>query len=426
MAEQPFSGLRVIEFGQFVAVPYCAQLLADGGAYVIKVEPHEGDPTRTLAPTFPRESRHFISRNRGKHSLPLDLRHELTPRILDRLLSGADVALFNLRPGLAAEMGLDFATLSTRYPRLICGNVTAFGREGPDRMLAGMDYVVQARSGLMAAMGKVSNGLPTAGDSPIVDFMAATQLAFGVASALYERERTGRGGEVDVSLLGASMTLQNTLFTRVHSVDAAPDQELREWLGRARAEGVPFADQLQRSAGVRPSYMTTVYYRTFATADAAIAVAASGPGLQKRLMAATGLADEMLGRTAGIDREAIALHYAGLQHRIETRFAEKSTAEWKEMLDGAGVPASPVRLPVELLTDEQVRANGLLVEQDHWGLGPVTNLGPPVKLNGDGFRAGPPAAPFGSEARELLRLAGLSEGEIDEAVASGAVREADA
>ena len=421
MADQPFVGLRVIEFGQFVAVPYCAQLLADGGAHVVKVEPHAGDPTRSLAPLAPGESRHFISRNRGKHSLPLDLRHEMAPRILEALLSGADVALFNLRPGLAAEMDLDFGTLSQKYPRLISGNVTAFGREGPDRMLAGMDYVVQARSGLMAAMGKVANGLPAAGDSPIVDFMAATQLAFGIASALYERERTGRGGEVEVSLLGASMALQNTLFTRVHSADSAPDEELRDWLGRARAEGVPFADQLQRSSGVRPSYMTTVYYRTFATADAAIAVAASGTGLQRRLMAATGLLDEMLGRTAGVDREAIALHYAGLQHRIETRFAEKTTAEWKEILDGAGVPVSPVYLPVELFNDEQVRANGLLYEEEHWALGTVTNFGPPVKLNGDGFRAGPAAARFGSESRELLRLAGLSEMEINGAIAGGAV-----
>ena len=421
MAEQPFVGLRVIEFGQFVAVPYCAQLLADGGAFIIKVEPHEGDPTRTLAPIVPGESRHFISRNRGKHSLPLHLRHEMAPRILDGLLSGADVALFNLRPGLAAEMGLDFATLSEKHPRLITGNVTAFGRKGPDRMLAGMDYVVQARSGLMAAMGKVANGLPTAGESPIIDFMAATQLAFGIASALYERERTGCGGEVDVSLLGASMALQNTLFTRVHSVDSGPDQELRDWLGKARAEGVPFADQLQRNAGVRPSYMTTVYYRTFATADAAIAVAASGTGLQRRLMAATGLADEMLGRTSGIDREATALHYAGLQHRIETRFAEKSTAEWKEILDGAGVPASPVYLPVELLDDEQVRANDLLIEQEHWALGTVTNFASPVKLNGDGFRPGLAAARFGSESRELLRLAGLADDEVDQAIAGGAV-----
>jgi len=272
-------------------------------------------------------------------------------------------------------------------------------------------------------MGRVANGLPSAGDSPIADFMAATQLAFGIATALYHRERTGRGSEVDVSLLGASMALQNTLFTRVHSADDGPDGELRGWLTRARAEGVPFSEQLARNAGVRPSYMTSVYYRTFATADSAIAVAASSPGLQRRFMEATGMTDDLLGKTASAERDQIALHYAGLQHRMETRLGEKTTSEWKAVLDAAGVPASPVYLPVELLDDEQVRANGLLCEQEHWALGQVTNFGAPVKLNTDGFRPGPPTLPFGSEARAILAEIGLDRAEVERAVQSGAVRE---
>ena len=188
MSEQPFAGITVIEFGQFIAVPYCAQLLADGGARVIKVEPHTGDPVRLLGPLAPGETRHFISRNRGKRVLPLDLRHAGSARILEALFSQADVALFNLRPGLGAELGLDFATLSPGYPRLITGNVTAFGAKGPDAGLAGMDLVVQARSGLMTAMGRMLDGMPAAGDTPIADFMCAMTLAFGVSTALYRRE----------------------------------------------------------------------------------------------------------------------------------------------------------------------------------------------------------------------------------------------
>ena len=216
---RPFAGLQVVEFGQFIAVPFCAQLLADGGAHVIKVESLDGDPVRHLAPLAPGESRHFISRNQGKHTLPLDVRHPEARRVIDRLVSRADVVLTNFRPGLAEELGLDWAGLAERHPRLIVGNVSAFGRQGPDAGLAGMDMVIQARSGLMATLGRVQDGVPTAGDAPVADYVCALTLAFGIAAALLRRERTGRGGEVDVALLMAALLVQNNSFVRVAAAD---------------------------------------------------------------------------------------------------------------------------------------------------------------------------------------------------------------
>ena len=190
---KPFEGISVVELGHFVAVPYAGQMLADGGAHVVKVEPPEGEPSRHLAPLAPGESRHFLIRNRGKHALPLDLKHRDAREVLDALLARADVVLANMRPGLAAEMGLDYAHLAPRFPRLVVATVTAFGTQGPDAALAGMDIVVQAKSGLMAATGRMQNGLPTTGESPIADYMAAVLLAFGVSSALLQRTQTGRG-----------------------------------------------------------------------------------------------------------------------------------------------------------------------------------------------------------------------------------------
>jgi CoA:oxalate CoA-transferase len=423
VADQPFAGVNVVEFGQFVAVPYCAQLLADGGAHVIKVEPHEGDPTRALAPVVPGETRHFLSRNRGKHSLPLDLRHEMAPAIIDALLAKADVALFNLRPGLAEALGLDYATLSRKYPSLIVGTVTAFGKRGPDSGLAGMDYVVQARSGLMLALGKTTDGMPSAGESPIVDYMCAMTLAFGVSSALFRRSQTGHGAEVDVSLLAASMTLQATLFTRIASLDAEPDAEFLRWLGDARKTGVPFAEQIARSSGVRPSYMTTVYYRTYQTADGAIGVACGSPQLRRKLMLAAGREDAMLERMNTAPRDEIAAHYAALQLQMEELFRTRTSAEWQSALDAHGVPASRVTFPAELLQDAQVDANGLLQRYEHWGLGPVTVLGVPLTMDGDGFRPGPATAAFGSESRAILGAIGLPGDVADRAIATGAVRE---
>ena len=124
---RPFDGIRVVEFGQFIAAPWCAQLLAEGGARVVKVESLEGDPVRQLAPLAPGESRHFLSRNRGKRTLPLDLRHPEAAAVIARLLERADVVLTNFRPGLAAEFGLDGPTLARRHRRLVIGNVSAFG-----------------------------------------------------------------------------------------------------------------------------------------------------------------------------------------------------------------------------------------------------------------------------------------------------------
>jgi len=134
--ERPFAGVTVVEFGHFIAVPWAGQVLADGGAHVIKIEPLEGEPSRHIAPLGGGESRHFLIRNRGKHALPLELKHPHAREILDALLKRADVILSNMRPGLAAEIGLEYEQLAPRHPRLIVGTVTAFGARGPDAPLA--------------------------------------------------------------------------------------------------------------------------------------------------------------------------------------------------------------------------------------------------------------------------------------------------
>jgi CoA:oxalate CoA-transferase len=417
---QPFAGVTVLELGQFVAVPWAGQVLADGGAHVIKIEPPEGEPSRHIAPLAPGESRHFVIRNRGKHSLPLDLKHPDAREILDALLARADVVLINMRPGLAAELGVEYEQLAPRHPRLIVGSVTAFGPRGPDAALAGMDMVVQARSGLMVTGGKMSNGLPTTGESPIADYMAAALLSFGVAAALFRRERTGRGGRVDTSLLQAALALQNNLMVRVEKVDGPRHADFRDWLGEARRRGVPFVEQAERMPRNRPVAMAAVYYRTYATRDAALAVACGSPSLRRKFIAALGHEDPAL--TGGVtDVEA---HYATLKRAVEATVASRTTEEWQAHLARAGVPASRVALPLEILDDAQPAANAMFARQDHPALGPLTVFGPPVRLDAGGFVAGPPTAPFGSEARAILEWAGLPHDAVDRLLKGGAVNRA--
>jgi crotonobetainyl-CoA:carnitine CoA-transferase CaiB-like acyl-CoA transferase len=349
--------------------------------------------------------------------LPLDLRHRDAREILDALLARADVVLANMRPGLAAELGLEYEQLSPRYPRLIVGTVTAFGARGPDAALAGMDLVVQARSGLMVTGGRVRDGLPTTGESPIADYMAATLLAFGVASALYQRERTGHGGRVDTSLLMAALALQNNLMVRVERLDGPRHAAFREWLGQARGGGVPFAEQVERMPRNRVASSQAIYVRTYATKDAALAVACGSPSLRRKFIVAVGHEDPAIdGRVADVDA-----HYAALKHAVEATIASRTTQEWKAHLDACGVPASDVALPVEILDHEQPAANAMFHRFDHPALGPVTVLGPPIQVGDRGFAPSPPTLTLGSETRAILEWAGFSAPDVDRLLAGGAV-----
>lgn len=404
--DQPFAGIRVVEFGQFVAVPFCGQLLAEGGAHVIKIESLEGDPNRHMGEISPRDSRIFISRNRGKHSLPLKLADPESRPVIDRLIASADVVLMNFRPGLAAELGLDPELMLARHPRLIIGEITPFGKAGPDAMLAGMDIVVQARSGLMAAMGRIVDGRPAPGDPVISDYMAATSLAFGVSSALYRREKTGRGGVVDVSLMQAAMTLANNQLIRHEDLDKARHDQAIASIEQQRREGAPYEEQLASIPGIRVYAIRNIYFRTYETADGTIALACASKGLQDRFNKALNIQtpDEPI-------LTAPAAVIDALQHEIEALIRTRSSSHWVSVLNEAGVPVSTVKFPLELFEDEQALANDMFKLIDHES-GRLRVLSPVVKLDGDGFTTQAPARPFATETEDLLRELGFSDADV--------------
>ena len=418
-SSRPFAGIEVVEFGQFIAVPFCAQLLAEGGAHVIKIEALEGDPVRQLTPLPGGDTRHFLSRNRGKRSLPLDLRHPRAKAVIDALLARADVVLTNFRPGLAEEFGLDAATLAPRFPRLVVGNVSAFGRHGPDAQLAGMDLVVQARTGLMASLGKVRDGVPASGEAPVADYICALSLAFGISSALLRRERTGSGGEVSAALMMAALVAQNNSMVRVESIDGAVHADVRGQLAHMRRAGRSFEEQDATVASARTPSMLEVYYRTYATKDDVVGVACVSPGLQRAFMDVLGLKDE--GPKTG-DRATLQRYYAELGARCEAVMASRAAREWKAVFDARGVPGAAVRFSVELFDDEQARANGFFHDLPHPALGPVRVLAPPVKMDGDGFQPGAPPPAFGSATRAILGELGFDAAAIDALVAAKVTR----
>ena len=416
---QPFDGIRVVEFGQFVAVPFAAQLLAEGGAEVIKIESLEGDPTRRLAQFAPMESRTFLSRNRGKRTLPLNLRHPDAATVIDELLSRADVALMNFRPGLAEQLGLDSHTLSEKHPRLVIATVTPFGRYGPDAGLAGMDIVVQARSGLMVANGRSGQGRPLSGDPVSADYMAAMSLAFGIASALLRRTNTGRGGEVHASLMQAAMTLNNNQMLRVESVDGPVHDESKRMLAEMRQRGAPYDEQRTAQPSARARIMADIYFRTYTTSDGWLAVACGSTRLRAAFSLAIGLEDEYTGDDPNHHPE----HYERLREQAEAIMAAEPTSHWESVLSEAGVPVSRVLMPFEILDDPQTAANQMLYDLDHPSVGTIRILAPPIALDESGFRQPEATRPFASETRDILGELGFDGSDIDGFVESGVTRD---
>lgn len=417
--QQPFDGIRVVEFGQFVAVPFAAQLLAEGGADVIKIESLDGDPVRRLGQYAPMESRTFLSRNRGKRSLPLHLRHEGASAVIDALLEHADVAMMNFRPGLAETFGLDAATLRRRFPRLVIASVTPFGRYGPDAGLAGMDIVVQARSGLMMANGRQIDGRPMSGDPVSADYMAAMSLAFGIASALLRRTVTGEGGEVHASLMQAALTLNNTQMLRVESADGPVHEASRAQLDVLREHGAGYDEQRAAQPSARARTMADIYFRTYTTADGWIAVAGGSRKLRAAFSDVVGLDDQYAG-----DEIEDPEYYPALQQKAESIMASRTTQEWEDALTDAGVPASRVLLPFELIDDPQVAANDMLYDLEHPAVGQIRIMAPPVALDEAGFQPAHAPSAFASDTRAILAEIGFDDGQIDELVDRAVIRDA--
>ena len=419
---RPFDGIRVAEFGQFIAVPFCGQMLADGGAEVLKIEAPGGDPTRRFNPLAPGESRIFLSRNRGKHSLPLHLSNPAARPVIESILAWADVVLINFRPGLEKELGLAPEDLLAAYPRLVIASVTAFGKRGPDAGLAGMDIVLQARSGLLAANGRMIDGRPASGDPVVADYMCAMCLSFGVASALLRRERTGKGGIVDVSLMHAAMILANNQLIRSEDKDGPAHAAALQKLAAQRAANAPYEEQAAAIPNARFPSMTAVYFRTFETADRAIAVACGSHSLRVKFAAVLGIEDLGLLETA-LEDPRWELYYTALKAEAETIVRQASSEKWLSRLNEAGIPVAAVHFPIELFDDPHAHANGMFHDMEHPAAGTVRMVGPPVELDGgDGFQASAPTPAFGSETDRILGELGFDAPAIEALVTKDVVR----
>lgn len=402
----PFDGLRVVEFGRFIAAPYCCQLLADGGADVIKVEPLGGDDTRHHGEIVPGEGRQFLNKNRGKRSLAVDLNNPVALAAVRRLCERADIIVANFRPGQAEKLGLAYEQLIEANPNLVYAENTAYGRKGPMAGKPGMDVVLAAYSGML----NITADGPLQNPQPIIDYTAGLLLAWGVSTALYTRERTGKGQRLDVALLHAALVLQNNGVNHIDAIDGWREEYV-EYLKTAFQDGATWADVLEKHESLQPHAPSRAYYGFLRTADGMIAVAALPQPLRKRFMEVVGFEDRWSLEPGWLPDDARA--YADeLVATVEGKLGEHSTSYWIEKLAAVGIPAGPVRVREQLIDDEQVVANGFLTRLEHELVGGITVVAPPVAFSDTPLEARRASPPLGAHTAEILREGGLSDAEI--------------
>ncbi len=374
-----FDGVRVLDLSRMLAGPYGSMLLADMGAEVIKIEdPQGGDPMRTMGPPFlpDGESAYFLSINRNKKSVALDLEKADGREVFLDLVRHADVVWENFRPGIMARLGCEYETLARVNPRIVCCSISAYGQDGPYRDWPAFDLALQAMGGAMSVTGEPGRR-PVRMGLPMGDLAGGMFGAFAVAGALFRRAQTGEGAHVDLSLLDCQVSLLTYMAQYFWTDGRVPGP-----MGSGHASVVP--------------------YQAFATSDGHLIVAVFAEKFWHGFCVA-------LDRAAWEHDARFLTNRDRLRHRdaltslIDAVFATRCTADWLDRLRAEGVPAAPILTIDHVLSDPQVRHREMVVPMDHPVHGTVPTLGTPLKVNGRARLDVTPPARLGEHTDEVLR-----------------------
>jgi crotonobetainyl-CoA:carnitine CoA-transferase CaiB-like acyl-CoA transferase len=393
----PLSDLSVVAVEQFGAGPFGSVQLADLGATVIKVEdPSSGGDVGRYVPPFRagEDSLFFETFNRGKRSISLDLRTGAGRAVLLDLVEHTDAVTSNLRGDQPAKLGLDYASLSHRNPRIVCASLSGFGTSGPRAGEPAYDYVLQAMTGWMSLTGE-PDGPPAKSGLSLVDFAGGYALAIATMAAVWRARRDGVGGDCDVSLFEVALSLLTYVGTWAATEGYAPPR---------------------REESAHPSI---VPFQAFPCADGWITVAAAKQKFWQRLCEAMDL-DELLADPRFADFDGRHRHRDELVPVLRARFGTENSATWVARLEAAGVPVGRVNDVGEALDDEQARARGAVVSYEHPRLGQVRQVASPLNVSGHMPSYGPAPA-RGEDTWALLHeLCGYSEAQFSGARAGGA------
>jgi formyl-CoA transferase len=392
---QALEGLRVLDVTQYMAGPFCAMLLADLGADVIKIEPPSGDSTREMPGAVGTDSPPFNAVNRGKRSLVLNLKSIEGREVLERIARSSDILIENYRPAAMKALGLDYEAVSAVNPRLIYASVSGYGHTGPYRDKGGFDIIAQGFSGLMSITGEPGRPPAKAG-VPLTDLGAGLFTLVGILAAVHHRTRTGIGQHVDTSLVEAGIALSIWEATEYFSGAGIPAP-----LGSAHRMNAP--------------------YQAIRCADGYITIGANNDRLFRRLCESLGR-PEWAEAPEFTDNPSRVRNKAALAAKIEEITAREPRRHWLGLLDENDVPCGPINNYAEVFADPQVVAREMVIETDHPVLGHLKTLGSPIKLSATPPNPHRRAPLLGEHTNEVLVEFGFSTTEIEALRQSGAVR----
>ena len=401
----PLSGIRVLDLGRHLAGPTCAQYLGDLGADVIKIEnPTRGEDGRASGPPFfdadgpaeRGESAFFLSANRNKRSLALDLKGPEGQAIFHRLASAADVVVENFRPGVMEALNIGYDAMSAQNPRIIYCAISGFGADGPFADRPGLDNIIQGFAGLMTTTG-FEGGEPMRVGIPIADLLTGLLGAFGILAALQARERTGRGQRVETSLLESMIGTMGFQAVRVLNGAGVPPPA-----GNHHPINAP--------------------YGAFRTRDGWVTIGATGDKRWSAFCRIIDATDWLTDPRFATNGDRYARRYE-LGELIGEKLRAHTSAEWEVILNEAGIPCGPIYQLDEALAHPQVTHREMVVERDHPAMGTVRLLGLPVKLSETPGAIHRPPPLMGEHTAEILGELGLDRDQIADLHARGVVND---
>lgn len=372
----PLKNLVVLDLTRVLAGPFCTMLLADLGADVIKVErPDGGDDSRSFGPFIKGESAYFMSINRGKKSITLNLKNPQAQDIVKKLAQKADILVENFKPGVMAKLGLAYPELAKLNPRLIYAASSGFGQTGPYSSLPAYDLIIQGMGGLMSITGPDAQH-PTKVGSSIADIFAGVFSCIGVLAALYSREKTGKGQMVDVSMFECLVSILENAITRYTTSGVSPQP-----IGNSHPSISPFS--------------------TLTSADGYINIACGNDELWAKYCRMAGL-EPLIKDPRFLDNKARVNNWKELEPLLNTAMLAKKTGDWLTLLQAGGVPCGPINDMAAVLSDPHLQFRKLFLDLVHPIAGKLTIPGAPFKLSETPVQIDTPAPVLGQHTEEIM------------------------
>jgi len=411
------SDVRVVEFAQALAIPYCGKLLGDMGADVVKVEPPRGDTYRLQSRSpVKHEGKDFAIANRGKRSICLDFSKPGAAAVIEALARWADVVLVSMKGSDLPRYGLDYDTIRSYNDEIVFLHNSPYGSEGELAEMGGYDVVAMGLSGMSSLLADAD----TTGDAPVMvrpalaDMVTGMLSCLAVVTAIRHRDRTGEGQRVETSLFHTSLGLLSNMFYRYEAYDREPMAAFAEKLAHLRQAGAGFEQQkraMREEFAVDPP--GNIYFRHYRTSDGFLSVGCLTPVLNQKLRDVLGVEDPRRaeGFEAGTPTARAALDE--FMAEAERIVATRTTADWLATLRAVGVPCANVNFPHEIFDDPQARANGYIEDLVHPVHGAYQTVSSPLKMDATPLRHHGPSPALGAHTDAVLREIGFDERTVE-------------